>query len=517
MSTTRIVFKNTLLNLVSIVSIAVFAFLTSIVVARSLGPDRMGVYSYVLWVLEVGTVAVNLGILNTTMRYLGEALGRNDRGLAQKLTGRFFKVQLGLGLLIGLLIGSFSIFGRSFFDVRAAAPLLLLPIALIPITLNNYFNAVNRGFQRYAAIAGSGVIVSLASFILIWWTASRNGDLAQIVLWLALANGLGLIIYLMALKKEERLALFQLNSLAAAFKSRLTKYSAALSVLVVCELIVWQKSEIFFLAFFTDSQTVAFYSLAFTLALSAVSYLPTAFTGLLTPMFSALYGQFNEPATLEKFLVTSLRYVLLLTLPLAVGVSVLIRPIVSLIYGSVFHPVSLVFPWLATAAVLSVLAGVFSATLFSLERQKFLLKTVLGVTILNLGLDIALIPLWGLWGAVVANLGAQLSAFCLILAYLSRELKFHPFERLFVTRLLVVTALIGLSLWPISRLADVKLAVGLGVVAWFIVTYLALWLGRCWQAPDLERFEELTASSPRLQNLVRFLLKPVYRQLNLLK
>lgn len=517
MSTTRIIFKNTVLNLVSIVSIAVFAFFTSVVIARSLGPDRMGLYSYVLWVLEVGTVAVNLGILNTTMRYIGEALGRSDQPLAHTLTGRFFKVQLGLGLVVGLLIGLFSIFGQELFDVRAAAPLLALPIALIPVTLNNYFNAVNRGYQRYKPIAWSGVAVSLVSFLLIWRTASSSGDLVQIVLWLALANGLGLIIYFYALKKDERSALIRPNYLEPTFTSRLTKYSAALSVLVVCELIVWQKSEIFFLAFYADTQSVAFYSLAFTLALSAVAYLPTAFTGLLTPMFSALYGQFNTPAVVEKFLLTSLRYVLLVSLPLAMGVSVLIRPIVLIIYGPAFQPVSSVFPLLAAAALLSVLSGVFSAALFGLERQKFLLKAVLGVTILNLGLDIALIPLWGLWGAVLANLVAQLAAFCLISAYLYRRLKFHPFEGTFIIRLFFATALIGLALWPIGQLSDPRLAILLGIIAWLIATYLALWLCRCWQLQDLERFESLTESAPRVKQIMRWILKPIFRQFKLLQ
>ena len=514
MSTTRIIVKNTSLNLVNLFSIAVFAFLTSIVVARSLGPDRMGVYSYLLWVLEIGSVAVNLGLLNTGMRYIGEALGRHELELARHLSGRFFKIEISLGLVISALIVLFSIFGRNLFDARAAAPMLLLPIALLPASLNNFFNAINRGWQRFGAIAWSGVLTSLASFLLIWWTASRTGDLSQIILWLAVANALGLAIYVGAFSRIERSALITKNIIEGNLKRRLVRYSLALSVLVVCELIVWQKSEVFFLAFFTDSQTVAFYSLAFTMALAAVAYLPNAFISLLTPMVSSRFGQFNEIGVIENFSAAALRYVLFLAVPLAVGVTLLIHPIVTFLYGPAYQSVSSVFPLLALASVGSVITGVFSASLLGMERQKIFLFIILGVTVVNLILDFSLIPVWGLMGAALANLSAQLGACFLSAIYLRQRIGFRLLDWPWLARLTAASAIIGLSLWPISQLADAGLAVSLGALVWVGATYSALWLTRCWQAQDLERFDELTEGSPTLRKIVRFILKPVYWQLN---
>src|SRR3989475_13174974 len=57
----------------------VAGLLMSVVLARGLGPARMGDYSYLLWLMRTITAVATLGYALATVRYTAEALAQDDR------------------------------------------------------------------------------------------------------------------------------------------------------------------------------------------------------------------------------------------------------------------------------------------------------------------------------------------------------------------------------------------------------------------------------------------------------
>ena len=86
--------------------------LTSIVIARSLGPDDFGRYSYVVWLAGLLVVLANNGTTNTAIRFVSESLGRGSEAGAAGIHGWLRRRQLASALLV------------------AAGFLLLLPLLL---------------------------------------------------------------------------------------------------------------------------------------------------------------------------------------------------------------------------------------------------------------------------------------------------------------------------------------------------------------------------------------------------
>jgi O-antigen/teichoic acid export membrane protein len=65
---------------------AISAFLTiftSIAIARTLGPTKMGYIVYVTWIASAVADLAGLGIPSTTRKYMAEYLGMGDRGTAR--------------------------------------------------------------------------------------------------------------------------------------------------------------------------------------------------------------------------------------------------------------------------------------------------------------------------------------------------------------------------------------------------------------------------------------------------
>jgi O-antigen/teichoic acid export membrane protein len=71
--------KNTVFNFIATASDLLINFVVSIVLARILGAEQYGVYVFLMWFLSSATLIANLGLGNMAIRFIAEALGRQNR------------------------------------------------------------------------------------------------------------------------------------------------------------------------------------------------------------------------------------------------------------------------------------------------------------------------------------------------------------------------------------------------------------------------------------------------------
>src|ERR1700760_4194286 len=125
MSNTKTIARNTgwygLENIIS----AVVTLITSIAIARTLGPSKMGYIIYVAWIASfVGSLG-SLGIPATTQKYMAEFIGMGDRGTARYIYFRTLYLQIGLSTLatVGIIIW---VLGDANADYKLASTLVAL-------------------------------------------------------------------------------------------------------------------------------------------------------------------------------------------------------------------------------------------------------------------------------------------------------------------------------------------------------------------------------------------------------
>ena len=78
---------------------SILTVFTSIAIARTLGPAKMGYIIYVTFIASVVSDMGGLGIPATTRKYMAEFLGMGDRGTARYIYFRTLMLQAGLATL----------------------------------------------------------------------------------------------------------------------------------------------------------------------------------------------------------------------------------------------------------------------------------------------------------------------------------------------------------------------------------------------------------------------------------
>ena len=192
------------------------------------------------------------------------------------------------------------------------------------------------------------------------------------------------------------------------------RYAWRSSLLLLIDMIVWDRSEFFVLTRFSTLRDVAFYSLSFNVVQQAL-ILPRMFA----QGFSAnlLVERGRDPESVVRLSRDGMRYVFLIAAPLTLGLAALDRAIMPLLYGPEYTEA---IPVIAIVAGLAVLRGALVPVqdlLRMTEQQSFLIGFSMFMGIVNIALDLWLIPSGGAVGAAWANGIAQALAMAGLTAF----------------------------------------------------------------------------------------------------
>lgn len=382
------------------------AIVVSVVLARALGPDRFGLYSLVASVVTFTYVIARFGISNTVMRYVAELDGRLERDRAAAVAG--WGLRRGL-LTVGVGAAAMAMsapFMADFFKHWELRGLFLLGAAsLVPMICGSVLRNVLRGVQLYRRLLLLNLATSPLWVAACTLTVSRGGGIAGV-----LVAGVGVelvnVAYLAWWVGREVGWPQWRQQPSRALRSRLAHYNLAMGALVVMQLIVWQRSELVFLGRFSGPAQVAYYSLPVSITERLSDLIPGAVVGVLVPGLTYVH-QAGDPARFGALLSDAFRYVSIVTLPLCLFGMPLASTAIRLLYGTAYSPAAPVLQILMVAAAFTVLGEASSSALLSLEAQGWLLKTGLAMMLVNLALDLLLIPTWGAIGAALANTASQ--------------------------------------------------------------------------------------------------------------
>jgi O-antigen/teichoic acid export membrane protein len=437
--------------------------IVSIVLARTLGPDRFGLYALVTTVVTFIFLLARLGVGDTVRRYMAELDGRDQRPLGAALVDWGLRIGITAALIaaVALVVAAGPVSG-CFRRSELSGYLLIGAASLLPTAAASVLRNLQRGLQHWRALlwlnlATSPVWVGACALAL-WSGAGIAGVLvAGIVVEIADVCGLALWAARDTGWPDMR------TPLPPDLHGRLLRYNLGLALLVVMNVIVWQRSELIFLGRFSGPEQVAYYAVPFSLTQRLSEVLPGAVLGVLLPTLSFAYGA-ADPARFGEILSSAARYLAMLALPICVFGIPLAGAAVRLLYGPAYLPAVPVLQILLAASIFGVAGQAASATLLGMEAQSWLLKTGLAAVVLSLTLDFLLIPRWGAIGAAIANAVTQGSWAVAVSAPLWRRIS--PEARAAVARSGLVAVVLGLLL-------ALTLAAGLPAIALLLMGSLA--------------------------------------------
>jgi O-antigen/teichoic acid export membrane protein len=397
---TQIIARNSLWYGLELLSTIFAALLVSVIVARVLGPERLGYYSYVMTLTNFTSVIGCFGLPMTTRKYMAEYLNRGQPGLARSIYVTALRIQCWIAAaLTGVaLVIVFTLGDRTQHVISALLVLNMAPrmIGFIPSQANSAAEALER--NAFPSVISIMLSLSLTLFSL-WMGWDLPGVASAVLLGTLVDAGLKLRSVRVWMRDTVQVPI------PRELRRQLLVFSGQGLALMALNVVVWDRSDVYFLKNLNPQiAQVTFFSQAFGFV-EKLLMAPNAFGGSLGVTLMAQYGR--GQSRLNALTVEGGRYAFLIALPLLAGIACVSGPAVLLVWGEQYRPM---IPVLATVALLAIPKAMVTAPttlLQATEKQGFLVVWGTFCGAINVALDILLIPRHGAVGAAIANGSAQ--------------------------------------------------------------------------------------------------------------
>lgn len=389
-------------------------FVSSIAIARVLGPSETGTYAIALFIYYTAEIIANLGIENVITKYISQFSRETDRTHVEKIISYAIKVKLLQTILVLVLTGFASGYLADFyFDSRLRRYIIFMALILIPGGIALVFQSIMQGFQEYKALAMRSVIVAPLQLILTVVSLYSGLEIMGLIAANLIVAIIDFVVYYVFVKNKIKFHFTFRGSFRNDFSKRVFTYNWQIASIVLLNAVVWERSEIFFLGRLSTQAEVAFYSLSHNFTSWTVGFLPGIITGALFPAVSALYGS-NDNESIRRLYLASTRCLMMLCIPVTLAGIGLSRNIVNILYGPPYTPMISVLNILLGSTCLSLVLSPSAGVLYSIEKQGLILKSIIVAASANIILSWTLIAYYGAVGAAIANSTAQITAVLII-------------------------------------------------------------------------------------------------------
>lgn len=376
----------------------------SIVIVRTLSPEAYGVFSYYGWLAGVLCVLGALAFPKALTKVTAELRGRGQFDEAKALVKRVALGLVSLNMAISLAVVLWAL------STSPPTRTYLLIIACIPIfhTLLRVLISSFWGQQRYRPVAFATALPALIQLLLIGLSYTLRWGLAGYLLAVLSVNITGaLMLFGFALLQPRPPQALPVTPPAPTTLKRYLAFAAPATLMVLIDAVVWQRSEVFFLQRYSSYEEVGYYSLAFSI-LTIFSIIGLALVGGFFPSLSHDYGA-GEWRQIHKKIHKAALLTTLFAVPLSLGGWVTLEALLELLYGPAMLPATRTTHILFSGLLFVVSTEVFSITLAALDRLWLSVRLGLAIAILNIVLNLILIPPFGAYGAALSNIAAQFS------------------------------------------------------------------------------------------------------------
>ncbi len=380
--------KNTFYLLIAYIYQKLISLFYFIVLARYLGADDFGKYTFALSFTALFSVLIDFGLFPVLIR---EVARNKDR------TKDYFSNIFGFCLLLGgftLILDAVLINVLKYpSEIRMLVYLCSLVVLLDTLSLSVYqlFRGhLNLKFESLGIIAHKTVML-IAGLILVYLIKAHLSLMMLPLLFGSVFYFLNAIFFL-----KRKLGLWP----KPTFKKEILKPLLILSwpfFLAGIFAKLYATIDTILLSYLDGDQSVGWYSAAQKLTNAFLLLIAGSLSSALYPALSYYFVRSKE--NLNKLFNQAVFYLMLITIPLVCGLIVLARPIILLIYGGGYLPAISILIILSLSIPFVFFDYIVSGLLNACERQKINTKIHGFGVALFIVFNLISIPFWGYLGA----------------------------------------------------------------------------------------------------------------------
>ncbi len=458
--------RNTALVLSARVLSRVIALFTVLLTIRHLGADSFGRFGLLVTLASIVAVLIDLGFNSLYPREAARHPEEIDRYLGNLVTLRLLMGAVALGVLALALLP----FRLEYLLVPGFLMMLLQSCSGL---LRQTFYARQRvGFEA------AGIVLESLVLLVLTLIGVRTGQREVYFVWAyALMWGFS-CVYILAVLYARGLARLRLR-LETGFLIRWLASSLPFAMTFIITTIYF-KADQPILKLFRPYQEVGWYAAAYK-PFEALLFVPVSMLNVVYPIL-AIYHR-EAPDRLVSGIERFYKLLLLVGWPLSAGTVVLAPGLSRLLLGPGYGPSAAALAILGGGIVLMFVNNTFIGALNAIDRQlSFTWASILSMVV-NVGLNLALIPAFGYIGASWATVITEAVLFAAAWWLTARHLAAVPVLRL-SWRIGVAGLLMGAALLPFRGVTGPAVV---GVVAGGALVYAAaLFLVRALDSGEIE-------------------------------
>ena len=401
-------------------------YLFTAILARLVGVQFLGIYSLGNSITNIATVLGKAGTDIGLMRYVSMRDQKKDRELIKNDILSTLKMSLVFSIIImfvQILLSKWLV-ENVFHESSLLRSVLIVYALSIPFTaLMTIATFATQGFQllKYKIFVEYilNPTVIMVSMLFIYFTFSSE---LAIILPTLITGIIGFIIANYFLKKVVGVNILNIGSVS--FNKEIITYSIPIMfTMILGSLLHWM--DILMLGYFTDIETVGLYHPAVRTAGLQQSIL-IAFSGIFAPMFSKYYAK-KDVVGMHHIYKLVTRCIITMMIPVLILI-LLFSTKIMLLFGADFLQSSNALIILSIGTSIFAIFGISGTVLIVSGYQKINLVNALIATILNITLNIILIPKYGILGAAWATLSSMMFIAMARIIETRIFLKINPFN-----------------------------------------------------------------------------------------
>lgn len=376
---------------------SIVGFIASVIIARLLLPYEFGLYSFAFTVIVFFSIFSDFGLNSTLVRFGSNYITKKSYGKLRALFYMLLKYKLILILITSaiLILFSNSISVFVFNKPEAGIIVFLSGFVLLLEAISEFFRAFLSAAKNFKAISALIILNKILRFVLPLLFILLGLKAVGAVIGLGIADIIIIFIVLFVFKQYVpliRKAKVEVN------KKSLIKFSFWVFIASV-SLTVFSTIDLFMISILRPIEDIGFYKIAHTWTFTIVNIIPiSAF--VLYPYFS---GSRNKEQSNIMFF-DSLKYISIMAFPIAFLLSAFSGPIINIFYTEAFAAAGPTLMILGFSVVALLISSFMVGFYSGMKRPDIPTKIVSTSLVINIILNIFLIPMLGIIGAAIATL-----------------------------------------------------------------------------------------------------------------
>lgn len=416
MNTVKRIFKNTSILFMAQIVNYILAFFYTIYLARYLGVSDFGVLTFGISFTTIMGVTADLGLSILAVREIAR-----DKSISSSYTGNLIVIKL---VLSSITMGLIALFINLFnYPSQTIQLVYLLGLWMVFTSFTQLFYSVFQAYEKmeyqsigtilYSILLFSGVFYGIFNHFSIQWFALIYLIVSSVVLFYTI------FIYLARFPRPR----LQINW--SFWKSKLT-LALPLSIASIFSTIAFRVDTVL-LSLFQGYVVVGLYTAPYKI-IEVLLFIPSVYSAVIFPVLSRFHVSSNE--SFQLIYVKSIKYMIILGLPIAAGITILSKDIILLLYQSSFSGSVVALQILIWTVPLLLLTTSFGIILISMNKQVLAIRLTFIYMIFNIGVNLVVIPQFSYLGAAVVTVLTELVNFIMLFYYLSKFICKVPLHKL---------------------------------------------------------------------------------------